>query len=792
MAKSKLCAMPCRPLVIGMGIVWGFATNIALANTIYVTNCEDHGSGSVRDAVGQITNPLTTIDLTHLSCSKISLTTGAIVIPAQGATLVGRGAAEFTIDAGNQSRVIEASTGRVYLQGLTLTNGYAQDKGGVIYSAGVVDLLDAVVSNGHVEGTTFAAGGNISAMTEVDLIRSRVTGGNANSQSYARGGGIDSPYVKISSSSIDHNKATASASQAAAFGGGVFAKTLRVGYSSITSNQAAFAAGASVYAPEQQGAASIYSSTVANNSSSALVGGLYVSGTTQLFNSTVTGNQSQQYIANGVSLAAGVFVDGALNAIGSLIAGNTILAAAHDVTGSSGTTVTGDHNLIRVSNLPLPSDTLTADPRLGAPFYSGGTFIFPLNTDSPALDSGPAHFGGYDQRRYGFARTVGSVQDIGAYERQSSGRITTLASCDQAAFDTALSNVQSGDGVVVTATGCTFAINANSNFLGNFSITGSGSKNLSLTGRLSQSGGGTLTLSGVTIKDGAQAMFGGCIYAFDTAKLHDVVVTNCKASSAGGGIVAARLHADHCVVSGNTLGENGTLGAGIFAKRELSLDYCSVTKNSALASLYASGGGILVNSGQFSINHSTLAANVADKNAGADFGYANGVISNSTIANNTATVDVGAFSSTGVLDLLNSTITNNAVIGAGTIGGISTAALRIQSTIVFGNTLPLEPSDLAQSAPVIGDHNLVGAWGSTLLPADTLNADPKFGVLQDNGGPTLTIALAPGSPAIDTGINASGNMFDQRGAGYPRVDGAAADIGAYEFTTDRIFSNGFE
>jgi hypothetical protein len=62
--------------------------------------------------------------------------------------------------------------------------------------------------------------------------------------------------------------------------------------------------------------------------------------------------------------------------------------------------------------------------------------------------------------------------------------------------------------------------------------------------------------------------------------------------------------------------------------------------------------------------------------------------------------------------------------------------------------------------------------------------------LQNNGGPTLTIALMPGSPAIDKGKNFSGSAFDQRGTGFARTVGNAlvaggdgTDIGAFEVQT---------
>jgi hypothetical protein len=57
--------------------------------------------------------------------------------------------------------------------------------------------------------------------------------------------------------------------------------------------------------------------------------------------------------------------------------------------------------------------------------------------------------------------------------------------------------------------------------------------------------------------------------------------------------------------------------------------------------------------------------------------------------------------------------------------------------------------------------------------------DPKLGPLADNGGPTLTIALLPGSPAIDAGNTSLAPATDQRG--FPRPAGLAADIGAFEY-----------
>ena len=87
-------------------------------------------------------------------------------------------------------------------------------------------------------------------------------------------------------------------------------------------------------------------------------------------------------------------------------------------------------------------------------------------------------------------------------------------------------------------------------------------------------------------------------------------------------------------------------------------------------------------------------------------------------------------------------------------------------------------------------YNLASDDGGGFLTgtADQINTDPMLGPLQDNGGPTFTHALLPGSPAIDKGANLGGYLTDQRG--FPRTldgvcipnapGGDGTDIGAFE------------
>jgi hypothetical protein len=74
------------------------------------------------------------------------------------------------------------------------------------------------------------------------------------------------------------------------------------------------------------------------------------------------------------------------------------------------------------------------------------------------------------------------------------------------------------------------------------------------------------------------------------------------------------------------------------------------------------------------------------------------------------------------------------------------------------------------------------SWSGTTDSRHNLqvtNSDPTLGPLTNNGGPTLTMALLPGSPAIDAGDTSAAPFIDQRG--FPRPAGSAADIGAFEY-----------
>ena len=70
----------------------------ARAATRVVTNCNDSGAGSLRNAIS-IAQSGDNIDLIGLRCERIALTSGELVVPQGSLTLLGRSRHALTIDA---------------------------------------------------------------------------------------------------------------------------------------------------------------------------------------------------------------------------------------------------------------------------------------------------------------------------------------------------------------------------------------------------------------------------------------------------------------------------------------------------------------------------------------------------------------------------------------------------------------------------------------------------------------------------------------------------------------------
>jgi CSLREA domain-containing protein len=282
---------------------------------------------------------------------------------------------------------------------------------------------------------------------------------------------------------------------------------------------------------------------------------------------------------------------------------------------------------------------------------------------------------------------------------------------------------------------------ANSSFVGNFTTEGSG--------------GAISSRDGTTVKV-ANSVFSG------------------NGAAQGGGISSrATLIVEHCIFSANGSDEGGAINI---------LGTLKVVDSSFWGNEARGGGGIdLIGSG--TIRRSTFAGNNAE-DGGA--GIANGVgtlaVSNSTFAGNTTMIPFGggpggAIGNSGTLTLKSSTLFGNSATDGGGISNIGSATLK--NTIVAGNTQGGNCSGVldASSTSNMSDDPTCGP-GFTQVGLADLNLGP----LGDNGGPTQTIALGPGSVAIDAGDNAAaaGLITDQRGTGYPRIVNGRVDVGAFE------------
>jgi MYXO-CTERM domain-containing protein len=225
---------------------------------------------------------------------------------------------------------------------------------------------------------------------------------------------------------------------------------------------------------------------------------------------------------------------------------------------------------------------------------------------------------------------------------------------------------------------------------------------------------------------------------------------------------------------------------GLLETRQVTFASNIVTLSSA-----GSGGAVAVeNGGLAAIVQSTASSNLAPE--GGAFSCAGGtlVVANSTIASNMAgMVGGGIVLSSGTATLTNVTVANNAAGNAGS-GIDALAGMFTLTNTVVANNGGGSPSNLdAEGTFTDGGHNLIGATAASFGPttlAGTSGAPIRAGLgsLANNGGPTKTMSLNLGSPAIGAGDTGACTMspvsgIDQRGVARPTN---MCDIGAYEAT----------
>ncbi|MBV9821646.1 MAG: right-handed parallel beta-helix repeat-containing protein [Actinobacteria bacterium] len=269
--------------------------------------------------------------------------------------------------------------------------------------------------------------------------------------------------------------------------------------------------------------------------------------------------------------------------------------------------------------------------------------------------------------------------------------------------------------------------------------------------------------------------------------LSGLTITNGDANGGGGIYNAGKLTVSNSTVSSNDVSVFFVPGGGIYNATGATL---TVSQSTIDGNIARDGGGIF-NAGTLTVSDSTISHNIATPRvANAGGGIENTgtlTMTDSTLYGNRAVVGGGLYSS-GTASLTSVTVTANTAVVSGSYtagAGLDVAGgtLLLHNSIVAGNTFFSSSfaSDIAGTVSSASSYDLIGTGGSGGLVNGTNHnqvgvSNPGLGSLANNGGPTETVALLTGSPAIDTGDPALLHTKDQRGV----VRKGHVSIGAFQ------------
>ncbi len=241
----------------------------------------------------------------------------------------------------------------------------------------------------------------------------------------------------------------------------------------------------------------------------------------------------------------------------------------------------------------------------------------------------------------------------------------------------------------------------------------------------------------------------------------------------------------------------------VTAAGNLTLRSLTLTGGNGTGAALTGTGGALYNAGIATLDRCTLSGNSTTGNGGAIRNDGTLTLTQCTLSDNLTTDSGGAIANTGTspLTLTHCTVAGNTATNFG--GGIfiSSGMATVTNSIVSGNAAA-SGKDIWSNGPTGGitrvGANIIPFFGKTPSAPDNgpaaITADPLLGVLDNNGGPTKTMALLAYSQAINAVPAAAvvaGLDFDQRGgvspAYFPRSLGSAPDLGAYE-SGDAVFT----
>jgi hypothetical protein len=435
-----------KALAAAIASVFSLASQSLFA-TVFVTNCNDDGSGSLRNAVAGAPSG-EVVDASALAgvCSTITLKTGAIAVNQTSLTIKGSGAANLSVSAkysGStnhqyQNRIFtHEGTGTLYLEDMTVTKGYqvaSTAVGGCIYSRGSVILKDTTVTLCRAVGGTTAIAGGIFALQRLTMKESTLSLNTATlsaGDEFGQAGGAKAAGFRAYYSSVLNNVASNKAGNFGVVGGISSTAEAYIINSTVGANKSYGNVGGLLVSGAMP--VKIINSTISSNAAKGgHVGGAYLKASSvQITNSTITGNTALNATA---IYPAGVMISAQTVVMQSSIVANNLYGSPPTVDSdlSSTATITGANNLIQQSNASLPVDTIFDKCSFLGPLKDNGGLILTnaLLGHSPAIDAGNNSVGiSFDQRgpqsvngEANYPRVIGAPDattprpDIGAYE----------------------------------------------------------------------------------------------------------------------------------------------------------------------------------------------------------------------------------------------------------------------------------------------------------------------------------------------------------------------------------------
>ncbi len=429
--------------------------------SIPVTNCDDSGPGSLRDAVLSAASGQT-IDLTNTGCSLITLTTGAIGIGQAALTLQGPTSEFLEISGNNNYQVLfHSGAGTLVIDHLALAAGrkYQTDaqvscrarRLRVFSRHALCQQLASEVLRGRRHQRDLWRQGRCAlrhvghrAVVQLGLRQSGLFDGVVRTWRSGLHAGNPEPRSQrhqrqrvqvarherprdgrrhrsagamlVKYSTLDGN--TAYGPNFASLGGGIYGiGDSTIENSTVSNNSAEEAGGILLASASPSTELTILSSTISGNSATVHAGVcVFFNPNTRIANSTIAFNGSPALFLDGDGVYA---YQATVDLESTIIARNSNNGFPDDVTVAAGGTFIGANNLIYEPWATVPSDTIEGlDPELLALADNGGpTATHALSLDSPAIDMGNDNAAvNYDQRGPGYPRTIGASVDIGAFE----------------------------------------------------------------------------------------------------------------------------------------------------------------------------------------------------------------------------------------------------------------------------------------------------------------------------------------------------------------------------------------